>query len=31
MLSSTFGRMMPDALEKLQEGAPKSSRGNGQL
>jgi hypothetical protein len=31
MLSSMFGRMMPDALEKLKEEAPKSSRGNGQL
>jgi hypothetical protein len=31
MLSSMFGRMMPDALEELKQGAPKSSRGNGQL
>ena len=31
MLSSMFGRMMPDALEKLKEEAPKAtSRGNGQ-
>jgi hypothetical protein len=30
MLSSMFGRMMPDALEKLKEEAPKTSRGNGQ-
>jgi uncharacterized membrane protein YqiK len=30
MLSSMFGRMMPDALEKLKEEAPKpASRGNG--
>ena len=30
MLSSMFGRMMPDALEKLKEEAPKSKpRGNG--
>jgi len=30
MLSSMFGRMMPDALEKLKEEAPKpTSRGNG--
>ena len=29
MLSSMFGRMMPDALEKLKEEAPKA-RGNGQ-
>src|SRR5262249_8995900 len=26
MLSSMFGRMMPDALEKLKEEAPKSAR-----
>jgi uncharacterized membrane protein YqiK len=31
MLSSMFGRMMPDALEKLKEEAPKAtSRGNSQ-
>jgi hypothetical protein len=30
MLSSMFGRMMPDALERLKEEAPKTSRGNGQ-
>jgi hypothetical protein len=30
MLSSMFGRMMPDALEKLKEEAPKPTpRGNG--
>jgi hypothetical protein len=30
MLSSMFGRMMPDALEKLKEEAPKPKpRGNG--
>ena len=30
MLSSMFGRMMPDALEKLKEEAPKPARpGNG--
>jgi hypothetical protein len=30
MLSSMFGRMMPDALEKLKEEAPKpATRGNG--
>jgi hypothetical protein len=30
MLSSMFGRMMPDALEKLKEEAPKTKpRGNG--
>jgi hypothetical protein len=26
MLSSMFGRMMPDALEKLKEEAPKATR-----
>jgi len=26
MLSSMFGRMMPDALEKLKEEAPRSPR-----
>ncbi len=26
MLSSMFGRMMPDALEKLKDGAPKATR-----
>jgi hypothetical protein len=32
MLSSMFGRMMPDALEKLKEEAPKSTRrGNSPL
>jgi hypothetical protein len=30
MLSSMFGRMMPDALEKLKEEAPKpTARTNG--
>jgi hypothetical protein len=29
-LSSMFGRMIPDALEKLKEEVPKTSRGNGQ-
>jgi hypothetical protein len=30
MLSSMFGRMIPDALEKLKQEAPKpASRGNG--
>jgi uncharacterized membrane protein YqiK len=29
MLSSMFGRMMPDALEKLKQEAPRPSRGNG--
>ncbi|HUN48050.1 MAG TPA: SPFH domain-containing protein [Stellaceae bacterium] len=29
MLSSMFGRMMPDALEKLKEQAPKAHGGNG--
>jgi hypothetical protein len=31
MLNSMFGRMMPDALEKLKQEAPKTSRGNGQV
>jgi hypothetical protein len=26
MLSSMFGRMMPDALEKLKDEAPKATR-----
>jgi len=26
MLSSMFGRMMPDALEKLKEKTPKTTR-----
>jgi hypothetical protein len=29
MLSSMFGRMMPDALEKLKDEAPKPRSGNG--
>jgi hypothetical protein len=29
MLSSMFGRMMPDALERLKEEAPKANKGNG--
>jgi hypothetical protein len=27
MLSSMFGRMMPEAMEKLREQAPKATRG----
>jgi len=29
MLSSMFGQMMPDALEKLKNEAPKAARKNG--